>query len=216
VASLADLGSKKILVPAVLTTLFWKSVGAEKKWHPPWRSRKLPGACGAWRIDCAVTGAGSVYSSGWYGIFAPILFKPAAGWLPDPVITAVNLDAWEALDPAVASELSDRAGQDRLLKDLAWKMPVARLPRDIAWGGLFFGGTPGGKFPGVNGAAGASASMDTGRAERGRIQAPRHLKCWKPRSCRIGQSVLGDWAQRWNESVRRGIGVYHQPTERHS
>jgi TRAP-type C4-dicarboxylate transport system substrate-binding protein len=46
-------------------------------------------------VDCAVTGAGSGYSAGWWEVSTHLLPIPLGGW--DSVVTAMNLDRWNSL-----------------------------------------------------------------------------------------------------------------------
>jgi len=188
VASLADLEGKKIRGSGRMTTLFLEALGAE---GITMAFSEVPGALERGVIDCAVTGAGSGYASGWYESSTHLVNLPLGGW--DPVITAVNLDAWEALDPAVQEFLTEQAKTG--FEDPAWEDAGGALARDIACL------TGSGEC-----AAGASASMtlvELNEADQARaieVLEASILPDWAERAG-------GDWAQRWNESVGAALGV---------
>jgi TRAP-type transport system periplasmic protein len=188
VASLADLEGKKIRGSGRMTTLFLEALGAE---GITMAFSEVPGALERGVIDCAVTGAGSGYASGWFESSTHLVNLPLGGW--DPVITAVNLDAWEALDPAVQEFLTEQAKTG--FEDPAWEDAGGALARDIAC--LTGSGDC---------AAGAAASMtlvELNEADKARaieVLEASILPDWAERAG-------GDWAQRWNESVGAALGV---------
>jgi TRAP-type C4-dicarboxylate transport system substrate-binding protein len=188
VASLADLTGKKIRGSGRMTTLFLEALGAE---GITMAFSEVPGALERGVIDCAVTGAGSGYASGWYESSTHLVNLPLGGW--DPVITAVNLDAWEALDPAVQEFLTEQAKTG--FEDPAWEDAGGALARDIAC--LTGSGDC---------AAGAAASMtlvELNEADKARaieVLEASILPDWAERAG-------GDWAQRWNDSVGAALGV---------
>ena len=188
IASLADLEGKKIRGSGRMTTLFLEALGAE---GITMAFSEVPGALERGVIDCAVTGAGSGYASGWFESSTHLVNLPLGGW--DPVITAVNLDAWEALDPAVQEFLTEQAKTG--FEDPAWEDAGGALARDIACL------TGSGECT-----AGAAASMtlvELGEADQARaieVLESSILPDWAERAG-------GDWAQRWNDSVGTALGV---------
>ena len=188
VASLADLEGKKIRGSGRMTTLFLEALGAE---GITMAFSEVPGALERGVIDCAVTGAGSGYASGWFESSTHLVNLPLGGW--DPVITAVNLDVWEGLDPAVQAFLTEQAKTG--FEDPAWDDAAGALARDIAC--LTGSGDC---------AAGAPASMtlvELSEADQARaveVLESTILPDWAERAG-------GDWSQRWNETVGAALGV---------
>ncbi|MFU8882868.1 MAG: TRAP transporter substrate-binding protein [Rhodobacterales bacterium] len=188
VASLADLEGKKIRGSGRMTALFLEALGAE---GTTMAFSEVPGALERGVIDCAVTGAGSGYASGWFESSTHLVNLPLGGW--DPVITAVNLDAWDALDPAVQQFLTEQIKTG--FEDPAWADADGALERDLACL------TGSGECT-----AGASASMtlvelsDADQARAIEVLESVILPDWAERAG-------GDWAQRWNDSVGAALGV---------
>lgn len=188
VASLDDLAGKKIRGSGRMTTLFLEELGAE---GITMAFSEVPGALERGVIDCAVTGAGSGYASGWFESSTHLVNLPLGGW--DPVITAVNLDVWEALDPAVQTFLTEQVKTG--FEDPAWEDAAGALARDIACL------TGSGECT-----AGAPASMtlvelsDADKARAIEVLESSILPDWAERAG-------GDWPQRWNDSVGAALGV---------
>ncbi|WP_322895566.1 MULTISPECIES: TRAP transporter substrate-binding protein [unclassified Yoonia] len=188
ITSLADLEGKKIRGSGRMTTLFLEALGAE---GITMAFSEVPGALERSVIDCAVTGAGSGYASGWYESSTHLVNLPLGGW--DPVITAVNLDTWDALDPAVQAFLTEQAITG--FEDPAWADAGGALERDIACL------TGSGEC-----AAGPSASMtlvelsEEDQARAIEVLEASILPDWAERAG-------GDWAQRWNDTVGAALGV---------
>lgn len=188
IASLDDLAGKKIRGSGRMTTLFLEELGAE---GITMAFSEVPGALERGVIDCAVTGAGSGYASGWFESSTHLVNLPLGGW--DPVITAVNLDVWEGLDPAVQAFLTEQVKTG--FEDPAWEDAAGALARDIACL------TGSGECT-----AGAPASMtlvelsDADKARAIEVLEASILPDWAERAG-------GDWPQRWNESVGAALGV---------
>ncbi|WP_265519189.1 TRAP transporter substrate-binding protein [Nitratireductor luteus] len=188
VNSLADLEGKKIRGSGRMTSLFLEALGAE---GVTMAFSEVPGALERGVIDCAVTGAGSGYASGWYESSTHLVNLPLGGW--DPVVTAVNLDTWNNLDPAVQEFLTQKIQTDFEAK--AWADADGALARDIACL------TGSGEC-----AAGKPASMtlvelsDEDRARAISVLEDTILPDWAERAG-------SDWAQRWNDSVGAELGV---------
>ena len=188
VASLDDLKGKKIRGSGRMTTLFLQELGAE---GITMAFSEVPGALERGVIDCAVTGAGSGYASGWFESSTHLVNLPLGGW--DPVITAVNLDVWDALDPAVQTFLTEQVKTG--FEDPAWEDAAGALARDIACL------TGSGECT-----AGAPAAMtlvelsDADKARAIEVLESAILPDWAERAG-------GDWPQRWNDSVGAALGV---------
>jgi TRAP-type C4-dicarboxylate transport system substrate-binding protein len=187
VNGLADLEGKKIRGSGRMTSLFLEALGAEGLTMD---FAEVPGSLERGVIDCAVTGAGSGYASGWYESSTHLVNLPLGGW--DPVVTAVNLDTWESLDPAVQAFLEEQAKTE--FEDPAWADAGGALARDIAC-------LTGGDCP-----IGDPASMtlvelsDEDKAQALAVLEDSVLPDWADRAG-------GDWAQRWNETVGASLGV---------
>jgi TRAP-type transport system periplasmic protein len=108
------------------------------------------------------------------------------------VVTAVNLDTWESLDPAVQAFLEEQVATE--FEDPAWADAGGALARDIAC-------LTGGDCP-----IGTPASMtlvelsDEDKAQALAVLEERVLPDWTDRAG-------GDWAHRWNETVGATMGV---------
>ncbi|MBF8999016.1 MULTISPECIES: TRAP transporter substrate-binding protein [Vibrio] len=92
VSSLADLKGKKIRASGRMTANFLEALGAQSV---NIAFGEVPGALQRGVLDCAVTGAGSGYSAGWWEVASHLVTLPVGGW--DPVVTAINMDKWNAL-----------------------------------------------------------------------------------------------------------------------
>lgn len=188
VNGLDDLVDKKVRGSGRMTSLFLEALGAE---GVTMAFSEVPGALERGVIDCAVTGAGSGYASGWYESSTHLVNLPLGGW--DPVVTAVNLDVWESLDPDVQAFLTEKIKTE--FEDKAWADADGALARDIACL------TGSGEC-----AAGEPASMtlvepsqeDLDRAVS--VLEETILPDWAERAG-------GDWAQRWNDTVGAELDV---------
>ena len=188
VSSLADLKGKKIRGSGRMTTDFLEALGAE---GVNVAFSEVPGALERGVVDCAVTGAGSGYSAGWWEVSDHLMTLPLGGW--DPVVTAMNMDKWNSLSPdmqkMVMTEIKTK------FEDPAWDNAAGALKNDIACL------TGKGEC-----ASGKSASMtlvepteeDTKTAQK--ILTDTVLPDWAKRAG-------NDWAERWNKSVGKTVGV---------
>jgi TRAP-type C4-dicarboxylate transport system substrate-binding protein len=142
-------------------------------------------------VDCAVTGAGSGYSAGWWEVSTHLLPIPLGGW--DPVITAMNLDKWNSLDGDTQALISSEIVTG--FEDLAWASAQDALVNDVACL------TGNGECP-----TGEARSMtlvevsDEDFARARELLTSEVLPDWAERSG-------GDWAARWNDSVGQVVGV---------
>ena len=187
IEGLADLKGKKIRASGRMTAKFLEALGAE---GVNLAFSEVPGALQRGVVDCAVTGAGSGYAAGWWEVSTHLLDLPLGGW--DPVVTAINLDKWNALSPGQQEALQSAAAAD--LEAPAWAAAEGALENDVA---CLTGGTC---------ASGEARSMtlveasEADFAEARRILESEVLPDWAERSG-------GDWAVRWTESVGAGAGV---------
>lgn len=188
VNNLDDLKDKKIRASGRMTAKFLEALGAE---GVNVGFSEVPGALQKGVVDCAVTGAGSGYSAGWWEVSTHLMAIPLGGW--DPVVTAVNLDKWNSLTDAQRSLITQTIKKD--FEDPAWAAAQSALQNDIACL------TGNGACP-----AGDARDMtlvevsdaDFNRAKTVLIE--QVLPDWSERSG-------GDWGQRWSDSVGKVVGV---------
>lgn len=185
---LADLKGKKVRGSGRMTTKFLEALGAE---GINVAFSEVPGALERSVIDCAVTGAGSGYSAGWWEVSDHLMTLPLGGW--DPVVVAMNGDRWNGLSPEQQQTLQTAITEN--LETPAWEAARGGLEGDIACL------TGQGDCP-----SGKAASMtlvqptddDTARASE--ILQAQVLPDWAARA--------GDeWVGRWNDTVGAAMGV---------
>ena len=188
IASLSDLAGLKIRASGRMTAKLLEALGAE---GVTIGFGEVPGALQRGVVDCAVTGAGSGYSAGWWEVSTHLLPIPLGGW--DPVVTAINLDKWNSLSAEHQALLETEIKSK--LEDPAWQTAQGALVSDIACL------TGNGEC-----AAGESHDMklvDSSDADIEKvleILANEVLPEWAERAG-------GDWGQRWNDSVGEIAGL---------
>jgi TRAP-type C4-dicarboxylate transport system substrate-binding protein len=186
--SLADLEGLKVRASGRMTALLLEALGAE---GVNVSFAEVPGALQNGVVDCAVTGAGSGYSAGWWEVSTHLLPIPLGGW--DPVVTAMNLDKWNSLDSDTQALISSEIVTG--FEDLAWASAQDALVNDVACL------TGNGECP-----TGEARSMtlvevsDEDFARARELLTSEVLPDWAERSG-------GDWAARWNDSVGQVVGV---------
>ncbi|MEM9426395.1 MAG: TRAP transporter substrate-binding protein [Pseudomonadota bacterium] len=188
ISSLGDLAGLKVRASGRMTALLLEALGAE---GVNVSFAEVPGALQNGVVDCAVTGAGSGYSAGWWEVSTHLLPIPLGGW--DPVVTAVNLDKWNSLGADTQALISTEIVTG--FEDPAWASAQGALDNDVACL------TGNGEC-----ASGDARSMtlvevsdeDFDRART--ILTSEVLPDWAERSG-------GDWAARWNDSVGAVVGV---------
>lgn len=188
ISGLADLEGLKVRASGRMTAKLLEALGAE---GVNVSFSEVPGALQNGVVDCAVTGAGSGYSAGWWEVSTHLLPIPLGGW--DSVVTAVNMDKWNSLsdDQKALIESEIKSG----FEDPAWDSAQDALVNDIACL------TGNGDCP-----AGEARSMtlveasDADFARARDILTGEVLPEWAERAG-------GDWAQRWNDSVGKVVGV---------
>ena len=186
--SLADLEGKKVRASGRMTAKFLEALGAE---GVNVSFAEVPGALQKGVVDCAVTGAGSGYSAGWWEVSTDLLPIPLGGW--DPVVTAINLDTWARLSPELQELIQSQITTG--FEDPAWASAGDALQTDIACL------TGNGDCP-----SGEARSMrlvevspeDEARARE--ILVTEVLPEWAERAG-------PDWTKAWNDSVGRVVGV---------
>lgn len=186
--SLADLEGLKVRASGRMTALLLEALGAE---GVNVSFAEVPGALQNGVVDCAVTGAGSGYSAGWWEVSTHLLPIPLGGW--DPVVTAMNLDKWNSLDGDTQALISSEIVSG--FEDPAWASAQDALVNDVACL------TGNGECP-----TGEARSMmlvevsDEDFARARDLLTSEVLPDWAERAG-------GDWAMRWNDSVGQVVGV---------
>ncbi len=125
ITSLADLEGKKVRASGRMTAKFLEALGAE---GINVSFAEVPGALQKGIVDCAVTGAGSGYSAGWWEVSTHLMPIALGGW--DPVVTAMNLDRWNSLTPEMQELISTEIKTN--FEDPAWATAQNALTNDIA------------------------------------------------------------------------------------
>ena len=187
IGGLADLEGLQVRGSGRMTTKLLEALGAE---GVNVAFSEVPGALERGVIDCAVTGSGSGYSAGWHEVSTHLLPLPLGGW--DPVVTAMNLERWEALAPETQEAIRSAIASE--FEAPAWDAAAGSLATDIAC-------LTGGECP-----MGEPASMTLVEATAEDEAAAREaltgtvLPDWAERAG-------GDWADRWNDTVGEVVGV---------
>jgi TRAP-type C4-dicarboxylate transport system substrate-binding protein len=188
ISNLADLEGLKVRASGRMTAKLLEALGAE---GVNVSFSEVPGALQNGVVDCAVTGAGSGYSAGWWEVSTHLLPIPLGGW--DSVVTAINMDKWNSLsdDQKALIEGEIKTG----FEDPAWASAQDALVNDIACL------TGNGDCP--SGDARSMTLVDVSDADFARardILTGEVLPEWAERAG-------GDWAARWNDSVGKVVGV---------
>ncbi len=188
ITNLADLEGLKVRASGRMTAKLLEALGAE---GVNVSFSEVPGALQNGVVDCAVTGAGSGYSAGWWEVSTHLLPIPLGGW--DSVVTAVNMDKWNSLSPDTQALISSEVVTG--FEDPAWASAQDALVNDIACltGN---GDCPSGEARSMTLVEVSEADFDRARD----ILTSEVLPDWAERAG-------GDWATRWNESVGAVVGV---------
>ncbi len=188
ISGLADLEGLKVRASGRMTAKLLEALGAE---GVNVSFSEVPGALQNGVVDCAVTGAGSGYSAGWWEVSTHLLPIPLGGW--DSVVTAMNMDKWMSLsdDQKALIESEIKTG----FEDPAWASAQDALVNDIAC--LTGNGEcPAGEARGMTLVEASDADFARARD----ILTGEVLPEWAERAG-------GDWAARWNDSVGKVVGV---------
>ena len=186
--SLDDLAGLKVRASGRMTAKLLEALGAE---GVNVSFSEVPGALQNGVVDCAVTGAGSGYSAGWWEVSTHLMPLPLGGW--DSVVTAMNMDKWNGLDADTQSLIQSEIKAN--FEDAAWQTAQTALVNDVAC--LTGNGDC---------ASGDARSMtlveasDADFAKARDILTSEVLPDWAERAG-------GDWAERWNASVGKVVGV---------
>jgi TRAP-type C4-dicarboxylate transport system substrate-binding protein len=188
ISSLADLEGLKVRASGRMTAKFLEALGAE---GVNVAFSEVPGALQKGVVDCAVTGAGSGYSAGWWEVSTHLLTLPLGGW--DSVVTAMNMDKWNGLSAENQELITAQIATE--FEAPAWASAEGALTNDVACL------TGNGDCP-----SGDARSMtlvevsDVDFARAREILVTEVLPEWAERAG-------PDWVARWNDSVGQVVGV---------
>ncbi|MFT6022740.1 MAG: TRAP-type C4-dicarboxylate transport system substrate-binding protein [Ascidiaceihabitans sp.] len=188
ISNLGDLTGLKVRASGRMTAKLLEALGAE---GVNVSFSEVPGALQNGVVDCAVTGAGSGYSAGWWEVSTHLLPIPLGGW--DSVVTAINMDKWNSLNADTQALLTEQvvsgfetpawdSAQDALVNDIACLTGNAECPSGEARSMTLV----------------EVSDEDFTRARD--ILTSEVLPEWAERAG-------GDWAARWNDSVGKVVGV---------
>ncbi|MBE0412703.1 TRAP transporter substrate-binding protein [Yoonia sp.] len=188
ITGLDDMQGLKVRASGRMTAKLLEALGAE---GVNVSFAEVPGALQNGVVDCAVTGAGSGYSAGWWEVSTHLLPLPLGGW--DSVVTAMNMDKWNSLDAATQTLLQEQIVTG--FEDPAWASAQDSLVNDIAClTGI--GECPSGEARSMVLVEASEADFAKARE----ILTTEVLPEW-------AQRAGGDWAVRWNDSVGQVVGV---------
>lgn len=188
ISGLDDLEGLKVRASGRMTAKFLEALGAE---GVNVSFSEVPGALQKGVVDCAVTGAGSGYSAGWWEVSTHLMPIPLGGW--DSVVTAMNLDRWNSLDAETQGLISELIVSD--FENPAWASAQDALVNDIACL------TGNGDCPAGDARGMALVEVsDDDFAKARDVLVSEVLPDWAERAG-------GDWADRWNASVGETVGV---------
>lgn len=188
IASLDDLKDLKVRASGRMTAKFLEALGAE---GVNVSFAEVPGALQKGVVDCAVTGAGSGYSAGWWEVSTHLLPLPLGGW--DPVVTAVNLDKWNSLSPDIQTLIQVEVTTK--FEDPAWADAQGALENDIAC--LTGNGTC------TSGDSRAMTLVSVSDADFAKAREILEMQVLPEWADRAGP----EWTARWNETVGKAAGV---------
>lgn len=188
VSELADLEGLKVRASGRMTAKFLEALGAE---GVNVSFSEVPGALQKGVVDCAVTGAGSGYSAGWWEVSTHLMAIPLGGW--DSVVTAMNMDKWNSLDADTQALITEQVAAE--FEAPAWQSAQDALVNDIACltGN---GDCPAGDARGMTLVEVSDADFEKARG----VLVGEVLPDWAERAG-------GDWGERWNASVGSVVGV---------
>lgn len=185
---LDDLAGKKVRASGRMTAKFLEALGAE---GVNVSFAEVPGALQKGVVDCAVTGAGSGYSAGWWEVSTHLLPIPLGGW--DSVVTAINLDKWNSLDADTQALITEQIASE--FEDPAWASAQDALVNDIACL------TGNGECPAGDARSMTLVEVSDADFEKARsVLVEQVLPEWAERAG-------ADWAARWNDTVGQTVGV---------
>ncbi|TRD15264.1 TRAP transporter substrate-binding protein [Palleronia caenipelagi] len=188
ISSLDDLQGLKVRASGRMTAKFLEALGAE---GVNVSFAEVPGALQKGVVDCAVTGAGSGYSAGWWEVSTHLLPIPLGGW--DSVVTAMNLDKWNSLSEDMQTLIQEQITSG--FEDPAWASAQGALDNDIAC----LTGT--GEC--ASGEARSMTLVEVSQADFDKARGILESEVLPEWAERAGE----EWTARWNDSVGKVVGV---------
>jgi len=188
VKTLSDLSGLKIRASGRMTAKFLEALNAQSV---NIGFGEVPGGLQRGVIDCAVTGAGSGYSAGWWEVTTHLMNIPLGGW--DPVVTAINLTKWESLSKADQTFLQESV-KNKFEKPV-WDSAQNALNDDIA---CLTGNGVCSKGDARNLKLVELSESDVQKAKS--ILESKVLPEWAERAG-------SDWVERWNKTVGQVVGI---------
>ncbi|EFO30251.1 trap transporter, periplasmic protein [Roseibium sp. TrichSKD4] len=188
VSNLDGLKGLKVRASGRMTAKFLEALGAE---GVNVNFSEVPGALQKGVVDCAVTGAGSGYSAGWWEVSTHLLPIPLGGW--DPVVTAINLDKWNSLDADTQALIQEQVSAK--FEGPAWDVAQGALANNIS--------CLTGQGECTSGDSRSMTLVEVSQADFNNarmILESEVLPAWAERTG-------ADWAKRWNASVGEVVGV---------
>jgi TRAP-type C4-dicarboxylate transport system substrate-binding protein len=189
VSSLSDLEGLKVRASGRMTAKLLEALGAE---GINVAFSEVPGALQKGVVDCAVTGAGSGYSAGWWEVSTHLMPIPLGGW--DSVVTAMNMDKWNSLSGEMQETIQSQIKAE--FEDPAWETAQTALQNDIKC----LTGSGDGECSGDQRSMTLVEASDEDFATAEEILKTEVLPGWAERAG-------SDWAKRWNDSVGEVVGV---------
>lgn len=188
IAGLDDLKGLKVRASGRMTAKFLEALGSE---GVNVSFGEVPGALQKGVVDCAVTGAGSGYSAGWWEVSTHLLPIPLGGW--DSVVTAINLDKWNGLSADMQDLISTQVANE--FETPAWSSAQDALINDIACL------TGNGECPSGDARSMTLVEVSDADFENAKqVLVDQVLPEWADRAG-------SEWAERWNSSVGEVVGV---------
>jgi len=188
VKSLSDLAGLKIRASGRMTAKFLEALDAQSV---NIGFGEVPGALQRGVIDCAVTGAGSGYSAGWWEVTTHLVNLPLGGW--DPVVTAMNLDKWYSLSEK--NQMFIEESVKSKFEKPVWDSAQSELNDDIA---CLTGNDKCSKGDTRNLTLVEISEADMLKAKG--ILESKVLPEWAERAG-------SEWVQRWNKTVGHVAGI---------
>ncbi|MCA8908140.1 MAG: TRAP transporter substrate-binding protein [Rhodospirillaceae bacterium] len=185
---LGDLQDLRVRASGRMTAQLLEALGAE---GITLAFSEVPAALERGVIDCAITGSGSGYSAGWYESATHVMPLPLGGW--DAVVTAMNMDAWNALPEATQAFLTDIIATE--FEAPAWDEATSSLQNDL--------NCLTGSGECTSGEPASMILVEASDADRELARAALEETVLPDWAERAG----ADWAARWNESVGAVVGV---------
>ncbi|WP_319414236.1 TRAP transporter substrate-binding protein [uncultured Cohaesibacter sp.] len=188
IANLDDLKGLKVRASGRMTAKFLEALGAE---GVNVAFSEVPGALQKGVVDCAVTGAGSGYSAGWWEVSTHLLTIPLGGW--DHVVTAMNMDKWNSLDEDTQKLITTEVAEK--FEAPVWESAQGVLVNDIA--------CLTGKGECKSGETRSMTLVEASDADIAKAREILETKVLPEWADRAGK----DWAKRWNDSVGKVVDV---------